>query len=95
LLEGRRAFEVPSRPSVAAALGPHWVDFEDFIRPLLDGTELPKDPRGVVISLCFEVAQEVAGVPKTLADAAPVLDRLRSRYPLPALAALEIVLASA
>lgn len=95
LLEGRRAFEVPSRPSVAAALGPFWADYEDFIRPLLDGTELPKDPRGVVISLCFEVAQEVGGVPKTTADAGPVLERLRSRYPLAALAALEIVLAGA
>lgn len=93
LLEGKRAFEVPSRPATAACLGPHWKDFEDFVRPLLDET-MPSDPRGVVISLCFEVANTVGAVPKNLADATATLDGLRSRYPLAALAALEIVLAS-
>lgn len=95
LLEGKRAFEVPSRPAAAACLGPHWRDFEDFVRPLLDGDEtLPSDPRGVVISLCFEVANTVGAVPKNLADATQTLEALRSRYPLAALAALEIVLAA-
>ncbi len=95
LLEGKRAFEVPSRPAAAACLGPHWRDFEDFVRPLLDGDEtLPSDPRGVVISLCFEVANTVGAVPRNLADATQTLDALRSRYPLAALAALEIVLAA-
>lgn len=95
LLEGKRAFVVPSRPATAACLGPHWRQFEDFVRPLLDGDEtLPSDPRGVVLSLCFEVANTVGAVPRTLSDAATTLDALRSRYPLAALAALEIVLAS-
>jgi hypothetical protein len=75
-------------------LGPHWKDFEDFVRPLLDGHEqLPTDPRGVVLCLCFEVAEDVGSVPASLADAAATLERLRSRYPPAALAALEIVLA--
>jgi hypothetical protein len=94
LLEGKRAFEVPSRPACAMCLGPHWKDFEDFVRPLLDGDEqLPSDPRGVVLCLCFEVAQAVSSVPSNLEDAVPTLERLRSRYPPAALAALEIVLA--
>ena len=94
LLEGRRAFEVPSRPAAAACLGPHWREFEDFIRPLLDGDErLPSDPRGVVLCLCFEVANRVGAVPASSAQAAATLDSLRDRYPLAALAALEIVLA--
>ncbi len=94
LLEGKRAFEVPSRPATAMCLGPHWKDFEDFVRPLLDGDEqLPNDPRGVVLCLCFEVAQAVSSVPSNLEDAVPTLQRLRSRYPPAALAALEIVLA--
>jgi hypothetical protein len=96
LLEGKRAFEVPSRPAAAACLGPHWKDFEDFVRPLLDGDEtLPSDPRGVVISLCFEVANRIGDVPRNLAQVADTLDTLRSRYPLAALASLEIVLAAA
>lgn len=94
LLEGKRAFEVPSLPAAAACLGPHWRDFEDFVRPLLDDAEtLPSDPRGVVISLCFEVANKVGAVPKSLPQVAETLDTLRGRYPLAALAALEIVLA--
>lgn len=92
LLEGKRAFEVPSRPATAACLGPHWKDFEDFVRPLLDGY-LPTDPRGVVLCLCFEVAEDVGAVPSSLEEAGPTLERLRSRYPPAALAALEIVLA--
>lgn len=95
LLEGKRPFEVPSRPAAAACLGPHWRDFEDFVRPLLDGDEqLPADPRGVVLCLCFEVANAIGAVPSSLADVAQTLDGLRSRYPLAALATLEIVLAS-
>jgi hypothetical protein len=94
LLEGKRAFEVPSRPAAAACLGPHWREFEDFVRPLLDGDEqLPSDPRGVVLCLCFEVANKVGSVPRTSQEAAATLDSLRNRYPLAALAALEIVLA--
>ena len=94
LLEGKRAWEVPSRPATAACLGPHWHDFEDFIRPLLDGDEtLPSDPRGVVLCLCFEVANVVGAVPSRLAEASAALDSLRNRYPPAALAALEIVLA--
>ncbi len=95
LLEGKRAFEIPSRPAVAMCLGPHWKDFEEFVRPLLDGDEsLPSDPRGVVLSLCFEIANSVGAVPKGLGEATQAIDSLRSRYPLAALAALEIVLAS-
>jgi hypothetical protein len=95
LLEGKRAFEVPSRPAAAACLGPHWRDFEDFVRPLLDGDEtLPSDPRGVVLCLCFEVAEKVGAVPTKLSEAAPAIERLRGRYPPAALAALEIVLAA-
>lgn len=95
LLEGKHAFEVPSRPATAASLGPHWPDFEDFVRPLLDGGDpLPTDPRGVLLCLVFEVATELGAVPKNLADTAPVLDKLRARYPAAALASLEIVLAS-
>jgi hypothetical protein len=95
LLEGKKSFEVPSRPAAAMCLGPHWRDFEDFVRPLLDGDEtLPSDPRGVVLSLCFEVANLVGSVPRNLAEASSTLDSLRSRYPLAALAALEIVLAA-
>lgn len=94
LLEGKRAFQVPSRPATAACLGPYWKEFEDFVRPLLDGDEaLPSDPRGVVLCLCFEVAEDVGSVPANLAEAAPTLDKLRGRYPNAALAALEIVLA--
>lgn len=94
LLEGKRAFEVPSRPAAAACLGPHWREFEDFVRPLLDDDEqLPSDPRGVVLCLCFEVANRVGAVPTNLAQAAATLEALRNRYPLAALAALEIVLA--
>lgn len=94
LLEGKRAFEVPSRPAAAACLGPHWREFEDFVRPLLDDDEqLPSDPRGVVLCLCFEVANRVGAVPTTLAQATATLEALRNRYPLAALAALEIVLA--
>lgn len=94
LLEGKRAFEVPSRPAAAACLGPYWRDFEDFVRPLLDGDEtLPSDPRGVVLCLCFEVANLVHAVPAHLAQATAALDSLRKRYPPAALAALEIVLA--
>jgi hypothetical protein len=94
LLEGKRAFEVPSRPAAAACLGPHWKDFEDFVRPLLDGDEtLPSDPRGVVLCLCFEVANRVGSVPGNLREVTQTLDSLRGRYPLAALAALEIVLA--
>ena len=94
LLEGKRAFQVPSRPAAAACLGPHWKEFEDFVRPLLDEHEtLPSDPRGVVLCLCFEVANLVGAVPGNLAEATATLDSLRSRYPAAALAALEIVLA--
>ncbi len=94
LLEGKRAFEVPSRPAAAACLGPYWRDFEDFVRPLLDGDEtLPSDPRGVVLCLCFEVANLVHAVPSNLADVTSTIDSLRERYPPAALAALEIVLA--
>ncbi|MDP1823697.1 MAG: protein kinase [Archangium sp.] len=94
LLEGKRAYEVPSRPSAAACLGPHWREFEDFVRPLLDDDEtLPSDPRGVVLCLCFEVANRVGAVPTNLAQASATLESLRNRYPLAALAALEIVLA--
>ncbi|MDP2274310.1 MAG: protein kinase [Archangium sp.] len=94
LLEGKRGFEVPSRPAAAACLGPHWRDFEDFVRPLLDGHEtLPSDPRGVVLCMCFEVADRIGCVPTTLAEVGLTLEHLRSRYPLAALAALEIVLA--
>jgi len=95
LLEGKRAFEIPSRPAVAMCLGPHWKDFEEFVRPLLDGDEsLPSDPRGVVLSLCFEIANSVGAVPRGIGEAAQAIEALRSRYPLAALAALEIVLAS-
>ena len=94
LLEGKRAWEVPSRPAAAACLGPYWHDFEDFIRPLIDGDEtLPSDPRGVVLCLCFEVANQVGAVPSRLSEVAATLDALRNRYPPAALAALEIVLA--
>lgn len=94
LLEGKRGFEVPSRPSAEACLGPYWREFEDFVRPLLDGHEaMPSDPRGVVLCLCFEVADRVGRVPTTLAEAGRTLEHLRSRYPIPALSALEIVLA--
>ncbi len=94
LLEGKRGFEVPSRPAVAACLGPHWRDFEDFVRPLLDEHEtMPSDPRGVVLCLCFELADRVGRVPTTLAEAGLALGHLRGRYPPAALAALEIVLA--
>ena len=94
LLEGKRAFEVPSKPAAAACLGPYWREFEEFVRPLLDEDEtLPSDPRGVVLCLCFEVANRVGSVPSKLSEAAVVLESLRSRYPLAALAALEIVLA--
>ncbi len=95
LLEGKRAFEIPSRPAVAMCLGPHWKDFEEFVRPLLDGDEsLPSDPRGVMLSLCFEIANSVGAVPRGIGEAAQAIEALRSRYPLAALAALEIVLAS-
>ncbi len=94
LLEGKRGFEVPSQPAAAACLGPYWRDFEDFMRPLLDGHEtLPSDPRAVVLCLCFEVADKVGCVPSNLAEVRLTLDHLRSRYPLPALAAMEVVLA--
>lgn len=94
LLEGKRAWEVPSRPAAAACLGPYWHDFEDFIRPLIDGDEtLPSDPRGVVLCLCFEVANQVGAVPSRLSEAKATLNSLRNRYPPAALAALEIVLA--
>lgn len=94
LLEGKRAFEVPSRPAAAACLGPYWREFEDFMRPLLDDDEnLPADPRGVVLCLCFEVAKRVGAVPVSSTETTATLDSLRDRYPLAALAALEIVLA--
>jgi hypothetical protein len=64
------------------------------VRPLLDDAETrPSDPRGIVISLCFEVANKVGAVPKSLPQVAETLDTLRGRYPVAALAALEIVVA--
>ncbi len=93
MLEGKRSVEVPSLPAVSACLGAHWREFEPLVQAYLDGDDTPPtDPRAVVISLCFGLANALAAVPAGLDEAQPGLQALKDRFAPSVVAALEAAL---